>query len=214
MKLSVLRGLLKEAGSSPEQFGRRIELSGMTLRRLLKKPDDTVLPDAYEPLVRKGVYSLILDDRIKPESLVAQEVMRDSPNLSFAAAIHALGFSVSSMEQGQSHPDKVLIGLSEIGASPQHQSEVRQNKKEISRFRKLGEEWSRRITTLGAVIRSRKLTQMEKLSAYGALFYLITVFDLIPDTIPVFGVLDDFAILGIVTAYYLRKFPDLFRVSD
>jgi uncharacterized membrane protein YkvA (DUF1232 family) len=55
---------------------------------------------------------------------------------------------------------------------------------------------------------------MEKLSAYGALFYLITVFDLIPDTIPVFGVLDDFAILGIVTAYYLRKFPDLFRVSD
>jgi uncharacterized membrane protein YkvA (DUF1232 family) len=118
------------------------------------------------------------------------------------------------MEQGQSHPDKVLIGLSEIGASPQHQSEVRQNKKEISRFRKLGEEWSRRITTLGAVIRSRKLTQMEKLSAYGALFYLITVFDLIPDTIPVFGVLDDFAILGIVTAYYLRKFPDLFRVSD
>ena len=186
----------------------------MTLRRLLKRPADTVLPDSYEPLVRKGVYSLILDGRIKPESRVAQEVIRDSPNLSFAAAIHALGFREASMEQGQSHPEKVLIGLSEIGASPQHQNQVQQNKQEISRFRKLGKEWSRRVTMLATVIKSRKLTQMEKLSAYGALFYLITVFDLIPDTIPVFGVLDDFAVLGIVVAYYLQKFPELFRVSD
>lgn len=205
---------MKEAGTSPEQFGQRIELSGMTLRRLLKKPDDTVLPESYEPLVRQGVYSLILDGRIKPDSQVAQEVIRDSPNLSFAAAIHGLGFRQASMEQGQSHPEKVLIGLSEIGASPQHQSQVQRNTKQISRFRKLGKEWSRRVTTLGAVIKSRKLTQMEKLSAYGALFYLITVFDLIPDTIPVFGVLDDFAVLGIVAAYYIKKFPDLFRVSD
>jgi uncharacterized membrane protein YkvA (DUF1232 family) len=214
MRLSQLRLLLKEAGTSPEQFGQRIDLSGMTLRRLLKKPDDTVLPESYEPLVRTGVYSLIIDGRIKAESQVAQEVIRDSPNLSFSAAIHALGFRQASMEQGASHPEKMLIGLSEIGASPQHQSKVQQNKKEISRFRKLGKEWSRRITTLVAVVKSRKLTQMEKLSAYGALFYLITVFDLIPDTIPVFGLLDDFAILGIVTAYYLRKFPELFRVSD
>jgi uncharacterized membrane protein YkvA (DUF1232 family) len=214
MLLSQLRILLKESGTSPEQFGQRIELSGMTLRRLLKKPDETVLPESYEPLVRKGVYSLILEGRIKPDSQVAQEVIRESPNLSFAAAIHALGFREASMEQGESHPEKVLIGLSEIGASPQHQSEVQRNKKEISRFRKLGKEWSRRVTMLGRVIKSRELTQMEKLSAYGALFYLITVFDLIPDTIPVFGVLDDFAVLGIVVAYYLQKFPELFRLSD
>ena len=54
---------------------------------------------------------------------------------------------------------------------------------------------------------------MDKLAAYGALFYLITTFDLIPDTIPVFGLLDDFAILGIVVAYYVQKFPQYFNVN-
>jgi uncharacterized membrane protein YkvA (DUF1232 family) len=205
---------MKEAGLSPEQFGQRVELSGMTLRRLLKKPDATQVPESYETHVRKGVYSLLIEGRIKPESLLAQRIISESPNLSFEAAIHALGFRQDSMAQGTSHPEQVLIGLSEIGASPQHQTSVQQKGRELSRFRKLGKEWAKRVNTLATVVKSRELTQIEKLTAYGALFYLITVFDLIPDTIPVFGVLDDFAIIGIVAAYYLQKFPELFRVSD
>jgi uncharacterized membrane protein YkvA (DUF1232 family) len=47
--------------------------------------------------------------------------------------------------------------------------------------------------------------------AYGALFYLILPFDLIPDSIPVFGYVDDFGILGFAVAYYARKFPELKR---
>jgi uncharacterized membrane protein YkvA (DUF1232 family) len=214
MRISHVRELMKEAGLSPEQFGHRIELSGMTLRRLLKKPDATELPDSYQSQVRKGVYSLIIEGRLSSESEVAQQIISESPNLSFEAAIHGLGFRQASMAQGISHPDQVLIGLSEIGASPQHQSSVQKKGKELSRFRKLGKEWAKRINTLATVVKSRELTQLEKLSAYGALFYLVTVFDLIPDTIPVFGVLDDFAIIGIVAAYYLQKFPELFRMSD
>ncbi|MDE2313589.1 MAG: DUF1232 domain-containing protein [Elusimicrobia bacterium] len=56
------------------------------------------------------------------------------------------------------------------------------------------------------VIRSPQLTLTDKLVAYGALFYLITPFDLIPDTIPGIGYLDDFAILSLALLYYERRF--------
>jgi uncharacterized membrane protein YkvA (DUF1232 family) len=87
---------------------------------------------------------------------------------------------------------------------------VRHGGKLLARFRRLGREWAARINTLRRVVSARDLTRVEKLAAYGALFYLLTVFDLIPDTIPVFGLLDDFSILGIVAAYYVQKFPHRF----
>jgi len=213
MLISHVRSLLKDTGLSPEQLGQRLQLSGMTLRRLLKKPDGDELPPNFVTRVRQGVYGLIIEGRLKPDAAVAKLVASQSPSLSFDAAIHALGFRQDRMALGTSYPDRVLIGLSEIGASPQRQGEVNGNRKELSRFRKMGREWAERVNTLRRVVSSKKLTHIEKLSAYGALFYMITVFDLIPDTIPVFGVLDDFAILGIVAAYYLQKFPRLFGVN-
>lgn len=213
MHVSHLRSLLKEANLSPEQLGQRVQLSGMTLRRLLKRPDTDALPRTYLPLLRQGVYGLIIEGKLNSDGPVARLVVSQRPSLSFQAAIHALGFRQDAMEMGDTHPEKVLIGLSEIGASPQRQGEVRHSGKQLARFRRLGKEWASRINTLRRVLTSNRLTRMDKLAAYGALFYLITTFDLIPDTIPVFGLLDDFAILGIVVAYYVQKFPQYFNVN-
>ena len=58
------------------------------------------------------------------------------------------------------------------------------------------------------VIKSKKLSSVDKLAAYGALFYLITVIDLIPDTVPFFGLMDDLTIMGLVSAYYLKRFKN------
>ena len=82
---------------------------------------------------------------------------------------------------------------------------VDKQKKKILSFKKLGLEWSERISILTGVIASKKLSALDKFMAYGALFYLVMVFDLIPDTVPVFGMLDDFAILGIAATYYLKR---------
>jgi uncharacterized membrane protein YkvA (DUF1232 family) len=213
MNISQVKALLSESELSPEQLGQRVQMSGMTIRRLLKRPDEEVVPEAYRPLMRQGVYALIIEGKLKPHSPIAKQVVSDTPSQSFEAAIHALGFRKDVMKLAGSYPDQMLIGLSEIGASPERQNEVKHSTRKFSRFLRMGAEWAQRVTALRKVIGSGTLSPLEKLAAYGALFYLITVFDLIPDTIPMFGILDDFAILGIVAAYYVRKFPHLFDVN-
>jgi uncharacterized membrane protein YkvA (DUF1232 family) len=188
-------------------------MSGMTLRRLLKRPGTDPVPEAYLPLMRQGVYALIIEGKLAPHSAIAKQVVSDTPSQSFEAAIHALGFRKDVMQLAASYPEQMLIGLSEIGANPERQGEVRKGGRQFSRFLRMGADWAQRVSALRRVVASRALSPLEKLAAYGALFYLITVFDLIPDTIPMFGMLDDFAILGIVAAYYVRKFPHLFDVN-
>ena len=56
--------------------------------------------------------------------------------------------------------------------------------------------------------------EMPRKSVYWALFaiiYFLSPIDLIPDHIPVFGLLDDYAVLGLAIAYYMRRFPKLFE---
>ena len=89
-----------------------------------------------------------------------------------------------------------MESVSDIGKKSNHQSEVDSNKSRIFSFKKWSKEWSQRISSLWKVIASPQLTSLDKMVAYGALFYLLTPFDLIPDYIPVFGYLDDFVILG------------------
>jgi len=50
-------------------------------------------------------------------------------------------------------------------------------------------------------VRSKKIGLMGKIIAYGSLFYLLDPLDLIPDNIIGFGLIDDFAILGIAAIY-------------
>jgi uncharacterized membrane protein YkvA (DUF1232 family) len=210
MTVSQLRSLLAETGMSPEQLGKALQVSGMTLRRLLKKPDHTSVPEAYRPHFESGVYSLIINNRLNPESAAAASVLSLSRNLSFEAAIRSLGFPQEAMAMGGDHQEKLIIGLSQIGASEARQGEVENKREQVSGFRRLGEEWKERLNALLKVLGTTKLSRFEKFAAYGALFYLLTPFDLIPDGIPVFGMVDDFAILGIVVAYYLQRFPKLF----
>ena len=48
-------------------------------------------------------------------------------------------------------------------------------------FQKLGQAWKDKIAVLRRVVKDEHLALAEKVVAYGALFYLITPFDLIPD---------------------------------
>jgi uncharacterized membrane protein YkvA (DUF1232 family) len=206
MKYSLLFNLIKESGLSPEQLAARLGLSGMTLRRWQEESGEKDLPKMYEWALIQTVYQLISEGHLSVHSTVAKMVFKESSDLSLQAALKNLGLSEDFLNSGNTNSDRLMTGLAQMGTDEKKQSTVNKSKKKILSFKKMGNEWGVRISTLLNVLKSKKLTHFDKLAAYGALFYLITIFDLIPDHIPFFGLLDDFAIMGFVTAYYLRRF--------
>lgn len=210
LRISDLRTLIVESGMSPEQLAAPLQISSMTLRRLLKLPDADPLPSSYETLVDEGVYRLIIDGKLPAGSTIGETILSAARRRSFDATIHALGFSESAMEQGSNMDDRLIIGLTQIGSSAERQSAVMEGKSLMGRFEQLSKDWGGKLRTLWKVLASSELTTFEKFAAYGALFYVLVPGDLIPDSIPLFGLVDDFAIVSIVVAYYLRRFPALF----
>lgn len=208
MNLSQVLKLLDEAQASPEELGAAIGVSGMTVRRWMKKPKQ-VLPRVYVPAVRDACYSLIAQGRLRADSAVAAGLLAQSKSSEYGAALQNLGLEEGFDLQHASSQDDVLVGLSRIGAQEQKRSNVEHNRAKIFSFKKLGAEWSNRIGTLWRIVGSNKIGRVEKAVAYGALFYLLTPIDFIPDQIPFFGMLDDFGVLGIALAYYKSRLPDL-----
>ncbi len=201
--------LADEAHLSPERLGKILGVSGMTLRRWRKSAKDRPLPPLYERAFSRGVEQLVVDGHIDPNSQLAQSTINDARELSFQATLKTLGFSDALLKRKGDPNEAMVEGISQIGSSPSRIKEVEEGKKEIFAVAKLGAEWKKRIQGMWNVISSQQLTTMDKLVAYGALFYLLTPFDLIPDSIPVFGLLDDYAILGLAMAYYLSRFPNI-----
>jgi uncharacterized membrane protein YkvA (DUF1232 family) len=204
--------VIDETGLSPEQIAPYFGIGNMTLRRWKLQAPKKAIPGAYESTVLDGIYQLLIQGKLNAESVKIQKILREAPSLSFQAALKGLGIeTVFNESQGNDHDDKFSVALSRIGLDDKHRSEVDRSEVKIQGYKKLGVSWSYRITSLWKVVRSDKLTLVDKMVAYGALFYLIFPFDLIPDHIPVIGLLDDYAMLGFAIAYYVKRFPELVR---
>nr|WP_320050906.1 DUF1232 domain-containing protein [uncultured Desulfuromonas sp.] len=81
--------------------------------------------------------------------------------------------------------------------------------KDVSTLFKL----KRRIFEYIAVIRSPETPWYVKGLAVGAFLYLLSPVDLIPDMIPILGVTDDAALLGLFLSYLNRFVTDDIRQS-
>lgn len=190
-------------------------MSGMTLRRWESLPDQDRIPELYEKAFYEVVYELLAEGSLRQDSEVAEIVLKESDQTVFSAAIKNLGFTADFMKDTKKIDSTSIIeGIAQIGAHKSKQDSVTLSKTKIFSFIKLGAEWKHRIKTLYTVVTSKKVTPLDKFAAYGALFYLLTPFDLIPDNIPVFGLMDDYFILGLVTVYYIKRFPELFKSQD
>jgi len=127
------------------------------------------------------IFELVSEGRLSAESDSIKIVMTGSQWTPFAAAASHLGISQDALKGGVSNESRLMESLSDIGKKSTHQTEVDQSKVRILSFKKWSAEWSDRVSALWKVITSPRLTSMDKLVAYGALFYLVTPFDLIPD---------------------------------
>ena len=131
----------------------------------------------------------------------------------FQKTLLGLGITHDILRDGDKDSGTVTMGLARLGEDPNRQAQVKASVRMLARFQKMSAAWKNRIADLNLVLQSPRLAPFDKLVAFGALFYLITPFDLIPDAIPVFGLVDDFIILGIAALYYRTRFPHLFGAA-
>jgi uncharacterized membrane protein YkvA (DUF1232 family) len=210
MRYRQLTRLLDRAKLSPEKAARELGVSGMTLRRWRGKASDAKLPELYrraaEPLVRR----LVAEGLVHPEDPDAAAVFARSGGDPFQKTLLAVGITPEVLAEPDAKSGTVVMGLARIGADENRQTQVKASERMFERFRKMSAEWKRRLDDLALVLRSESVPTLDKLVAFGALFYLIAPFDLIPDAIPLFGYVDDFIILGIAALYFRTRFPKLF----
>jgi uncharacterized membrane protein YkvA (DUF1232 family) len=201
--------VIDKAGLSPESAARELGVSGMTLRRWRSKPKDEALPEIYRLAIAPLLRRLVGEGLLHPEDPdVAAAFVR--PEEPFQKTLHELGITLEALGAPGRNRGIVTKGLARIGENEHRQEQVRSSGRMLAHFKTMGETWRGRIEDLTLALRSKEITALDKLVAFGALFYLICPFDLIPDAIPVIGYTDDFVILGIAVLYYRRRFPHLF----
>ena len=194
---------LESTKLSPEDLAPYFSVSNMTLRRWEGKKDQKI-PAGEMEMIINGIFSLIADGYLPMESPEVQNFVENNFRSTsyFNSVMKTLGLSKSVKSQA-AFEDSIVESLNTIGSKSQKQSYVESQLKTLPAYlKKVGKELASRTMTLVEVIKSTEMSKKQKLVAYGALFYLFLPFDLIPDSIPVFGYLDDFAVLGFAVAYY------------
>lgn len=202
MKMMTLLKILQLAELSPESFGKRIGISGMTIRRWTKKSKKFVIPSVYVPAIRQGCYLLAAETGNPTLELEIQSVVAEGYQVFHSAALKNFGLEEGFNPLAPNSEAEVLQCLTSIGLQTEKKIEVDKNEQKLSSLKLMGKDWESRISKLWSIIRSQKLENIEKLVAYGALFYLVTPIDFIPDYMPFFGYMDDFLVLGIAVSYY------------
>lgn len=213
MTYAQLFSMIKDARLSGEEAARRLGISHMTLHRWRSRPGHRRIDPIYERAFETSAYEWISEGLLPVEASTARALFARPSTQAFQAAMRNLGLPAEVTNGQPGDADAMLAALTRIGQHPEVRADVDRGLERIASFEKLGEDWRDRLRGLLAVLRSAQVNATDKLVAYGSLFYLLTPFDLIPDMVPVFGLLDDFAVLGLAASFYARRFPQVFHPS-
>ena len=205
MTYSQLLKIINRTELSAEQLAPAFGVSNMTIRRWREKPGSHEVPKAYERLLVEAVRQMVIDGRLSAEEPEVSELLAASSENSVQAALKGMGVSDGDLQSKGNQSDRLVRFLQCIGFSDRHRCNVDQSTERIAGFKKLGSDWKSVISVLTGVIRSRRISPVDKIVAYGALFYLLCPLDLIPDHIPIFGLTDDFAVLTVAAGFYLKR---------
>lgn len=174
-----LRRLLAERGESPEQLAERTGVSNMTWRRLLEKPDATVLPEKYRAILERHFAPA-------PPALDAHQI-----------AVAGLGGSETA----------VLKRVAKDGRGAGSLDRMLQDAERKRRSTPgLPERLTAPLAALVAMAPSAPLAAKALIA--GALLYFLNPFDLVADALVGIGFLDDVGVIAIVLRKLRGKGPD------
>jgi uncharacterized membrane protein YkvA (DUF1232 family) len=181
--VSDLRYFLEANKFSPEIFAGGLKISGMTIRRLLVKSPTTLIPEKYHAALDQ-VSGAPIELSLGNEALLGvEEIFGEKTSRSF----------------------KDLIGeLEESGKQCQDLKKLEEDSWTKLEDKNVGREFVALVKSLVQSLSSKNVSFQSKAIAAGALLYFINPLDLIPDTIPVVGYLDDFAVLSLAAALLLK----------
>jgi uncharacterized membrane protein YkvA (DUF1232 family) len=178
MTIKDLRKHLETTRQSPEQLAQKVNVSNMTIRRLLKRPDDEKIPAKY----------------------IANFSRMMSPNNSLAEIEQFQNVNESEMSF-----EDVIEDLKQTGEKVKDPVDVEVQLNEKLTDPRIKGDFLSRVKYLKDVAFDKHATRLAKAVAFGALLYLINPMDLIPDNLVPFGYVDDLAILSIAIGYLMRK---------
>jgi uncharacterized membrane protein YkvA (DUF1232 family) len=180
-RVSDRGAFLKAKGDSPESLARKLKISNMTIRRLLKKADDTAIPDKYHAAL---------------DALSSSENRLAAPWPEFSVKIPT-----------ESSFGELLVELEKSGEDVKDLEKLQRDVTSKYDDKNIGTELRDKVALVLKSIFSKDLWLKQRAICIGALLYFLNPIDLIPDTIPVIGYLDDFAVLSLVGTLLLKRSP-------
>jgi hypothetical protein len=175
-----LRAFLEERKVSPETLSKQVKISPMTLRRLVRKSPSTLIPEKYLPALDLATASPLT----RPPVLGSlHTILGVRPGASFDAVIEELE------ESGRQCGDYGKL---------EEQTHAKCQDPNVGR---------ELLDLVGGALKSlvsKEVPIKYKAVVAGALLYFINPVDLIPDTIPVIGYLDDFAVLTLAMGLLIQ----------
>jgi uncharacterized membrane protein YkvA (DUF1232 family) len=171
-KVDDLMKYSKRANRSPEEIAKVVGISNMTIRRLLKSKPSTAIPEKYWPLF----------ERLGPQS----------PHSS-AASMNLFSKMVPSFES-----EELMKQIEKDGINCKDPDGTLKKALKQSKKKSIGFGIGSLVSELCQVLKSKNSLRKQAI-ALGALLYFLNPVDLIPDSIPVVGYLDDFAVLTLAT---------------
>ncbi|MGZ3743373.1 MAG: YkvA family protein [Pseudobdellovibrionaceae bacterium] len=204
MTYTELKRCLKQTNFSAEVLAPYFSVSNMTFRRWEKNKSRNI-DSKYESAIINGLFLLVAEGHLSMDSEELQSLISKnwSSSAYFNSVVKTLGISADVSSQ-ESFEARVVDCLYEIGGEARRRQYVESKLIKVSSkcLKKLGSEFGQRVTSLRKIIQSTKEIREHRIAAYGALFYFFIPFDFIPDHLPIFGLLDDFAVLGFAMTHY------------
>jgi uncharacterized membrane protein YkvA (DUF1232 family) len=205
MKISQLNKILKDSNQSPEKLAQYFQVSNMTLRRWMQKGGTGKIPAQYHSNIYQGILALARDGMLEKDSALVHEAFEYNQKLFEETSFMRMDLSMEDFKKEESSEEGLVDMCLRLGQKDESMKYIENNEGQIKILEKKNSGLKDKVMTLMKVLKATDMQRTQKYVAIGALFYLVFPFDLIPDHIPVIGLMDDLGVLTVAVNYYLKQ---------